>query len=275
MKQLQYRLIVSDFDGTLRRSEGGVSQASLDAVEAYEKEGGVFALCTGRMPFSILPYARQLGLKGFVAAFQGAVIEDIATEKRVKDGRIPQEDAFKICTFLESHGWHIHVYDGDVLYVNMDDDFRAYYEKTCNVRGVLTPQNISQTVREKNISPHKIIVMCPAWQRDQVLSETVKELGDRFYVTSSTDNLVEIVRKGCDKGGAIRFIAEHYGIPLSQTIAIGDNFNDLPMLQVAGLGVAVENGEEALKREADFVTRSCDEDGVAYVIRKLGLGENI
>lgn len=275
MKQMQYKLIVSDFDGTLRRSEGGVSQGSLEAVEKYVQAGGIFALCTGRMPFSILPYARQLGLKGLVAAFQGAVIDEVATGKRVRDGRMENADALRICRFLESNGWHIHVYDGDVLYINMDDEFRALYEKTCNVRGVLTPQKISQTVEEKNIRPHKIIVMVPAEERDEVFNKTVRELGEDFYVTSSTENLVEIVRKGCDKGGAVRFLADYYGVPLSQTIAIGDNYNDLPMLRAAGLGVAVENGEEVLKREAKFVTRSCDKDGVAYVIRKFGLGENV
>lgn len=81
--------------------------------------------------------------------------------------------------------------------------------------------------------------------------------------------------QGCDKGGALRYLAEYYNIPIGQTVAIGDNYNDLPMLKAAGFGVAVENGEEALKRQAGFVTKSCDDNGVAYVIRKFGFGEKI
>ena len=160
MKELQYKLIVSDFDGTLHRSEGGVSEETIETVRRYTDAGGTFALCTGRMPKAILPCARQLGLSGLVGAYQGAVIEEIGSGKLVRDGRIPTDDAIKICTFMQENGWHIHVYDGDDLYINMDDDFRAWYEKTCNVRGILTPFDISATVREKNISPHKIVIMC-------------------------------------------------------------------------------------------------------------------
>lgn len=275
MKQMRYKLIVSDFDGTLRGRDGGVSSETIKTVKKYVDEGGIFALCTGRMPKSILPYARQLGLKGLVVAYQGAVIEDIDSGKLVRDGRIPVFDAVEMCEFMQKNGWHIHVYDNDDLYVNMDDDFRAWYEKACNVRGILTPFDISTVVQEKNISPHKVIVICPAEQRRGVLSALTKRYGDRYYVTSSTDNLVELVQRGCDKGGALSYLAQHYGIPLAQTIAIGDNLNDLPMVRAAGLGVAVENGEKLLKQEADFITRSCNEDGVAYVIKKFGLGENV
>lgn len=275
MKEMQYKLIVSDFDGTLRRSEGGVSKETIETVKRYLDAGGIFALCSGRMPISILPYARQLGLKGLVGAYQGAVIAETESGKLVRDGRIPADDAVKICSIMQENGWHIHVYDGNDLYVNMDDDFRSWYEKVCNVRSILTPFDVATVVREKKISPHKIIVIIPSETRKEVFKALSDRFGESYYVTSSTDNLVEIVRKGCDKGGALSFLAQYYGIPLPQTIAIGDNLNDLPMLQAAGLGVAVGNGEEELKKAADFVTRSCDSDGVAYVIKKFGLGENV
>lgn len=96
---LPYRLIVSDFDGTLRRTAGGISDENLSAVEKYTEAGGVFALCTGRMPISILPYARQLGLKGLIASYQGALIKDIESGAIVRDGRIPVADAVQICLF--------------------------------------------------------------------------------------------------------------------------------------------------------------------------------
>lgn len=273
--ELPYGLIVSDFDGTLRRTSGGISDENLSVIKKYIQEGGVFALCTGRMPISILPYARQLGLKGLIASYQGALITDIESGRTVRDGRIPVSDAVQICMFLQKSGLHIHVYDGNDLYINKDDMFRNWYEKACNVRGILTPFSISDVVREKKISPHKIVVVCESEARNEILESVAKSFGNRFYITTSTENLVEIVMQGCDKGGALRYLAEYYKIPIEKTIAIGDNFNDLPMLKAAGLGIAVANGEEALKRQAGFVTKSCDHDGVAYVIRKFGFGEKI
>ncbi len=272
---LQYKLIVSDFDGTLRRTEGGISEGNIRAVEDYVRAGGVFALCTGRMMSSILPYAHRLHLSGLVAAYQGAMIRDIESGALVRDCRISCEDAQEICAFLQGMGRHIHVYDGDDLYVNRDDDFRRWYEQACAVRSILTPEDIAETVRAKGISPHKIIAVSPPEERERVLAAVQEKFGARFYVTTSMEYLVEIVCKGCDKGGALEYLSGYYRIPLAESIAIGDNYNDLPMVRKAGLGVAVANGEEALRREADFVTRTCDEDGVGYVIRKFGLGENI
>ena len=83
--------------------------------------------------------------------------------------------------------------------------------------------------------------------------------------------LVELSPKGDDKGEALKFIAKHYGIPIKMTVAIGDNLNDLPMIEAAGTGIAVENAVEDLKECADAVCPSCNDDGVAYVIKKYGL----
>ena len=265
---------MSDFDGTLRRSEGGISEGNVRAISEYAEAGGVFALCTGRMTSSIRPYAKKLGLKGLIAAYQGAIIEDIESGKFVRDARIPSDRAADICRRLEARGHHIHVYDGDMFYSNKADELLREYERICGVKAEIAP-NISETVERKGVRPHKILVMCTPEERAEAYAFAEKEFGSELYVTTSSEFLVEIVRKGSDKGGALEYLAEHYGIPLSQTIAVGDNINDLSMVEKAGLGVAVENGEKELKEAADFVTRTCDEDGVAYVIRKFGLGENL
>lgn len=272
---MQYKLIVSDFDGTLRRTEGGISEGNVRAITEYVSAGGVFALCTGRMMSSILPYAKQLGLKGLIAAYQGAIIEDIESGKYVRDERITNRAAIEICRALEEKNYHIHVYEGDAFYSSENDEFLFLYEQICGVKAQVAPRSISVTVEEKAICPHKILVMCAPQERDGVFTFVHERFGKDFYVTTSSELLVEIVVKGCNKGGALEYLAHHYNIPLSQTVAIGDNLNDLPMIEKAGLGVAVENAETPLKEAADFVTRSCDEDGVGYVIRKFGLGEGV
>lgn len=268
-------MIVSDFDGTLRRTQGGISEGNVQAITDYVSKGGAFALCTGRMMSSILPYAKQLGLKGLIAAYQGAIIEDIESGEYVRDERIPNRAAIQICRALEERDYHIHVYDGDLFYSNKGDELLHWYEQICGVKALLARGAMSAEVAEKGLCPHKILVMCAPQERDGVFAFANERFGKDFYVTTSSEYLVEIVVKGCNKGGAVEYLARHYAIPLSQTIAIGDNMNDLPMIEIAGLGVAVENAESLLKDAADFITRSCDADGVGYVIRKFGLGEEI
>lgn len=270
---MRYKLIISDFDGTLRNSEGIISEGNAAAIRNFAALGGVFAICTGRMVSSILPYAKSLNLCGLIVAYQGGVIVDIESGNYVRDVRLPMPSAVKICEFLEERNYHIHVYDGDTFYVNKDDDFRMYYENICRVKGILT-KNISETVRAKGIAPHKILVMCDLNDRERIYREAQAQFGKEFYVTTSSENLIEFGTLGCDKGSAVEYLAAHYGISLDETIAIGDNYNDIPMLKTAGLGVAVENAEKAVKESADLLTRSCDEDGVGYIIRRYGLGEN-
>ena len=272
---LTYGLIVSDFDGTLRRTEGGISERNVRAIGRYVDAGGVFAFCTGRMLSSIMPYAKELGLKGLVAAYQGATIADIESGALLRDERMETEGAAQVCAFLQSLGRHIHVYDGDTVYMNRDDEFKRYYEDVCGVSGVLTGEDIASFVTENNIRPQKVLAMNDPEDSPAVFERVRERFAERFDVTSSSDYLVEINSFGCNKGGALEFLSGYYKIPLDKTIAIGDNYNDIPMIERAGLGVAMENGVEKLKKAADFVTKTCDEDGVAYVIEKFGLGGNI
>lgn len=270
---LKYGLIVSDFDGTLRRSEGGVSETSMTAIREYIDAGGKFCLCTGRMASSILPYARKLTPGGLAAAYQGAIVFDVDSGKKLRDVRIPQADAAEIAAFMQEGGRHVHVYDGDIFYSNVRDGFLAMYERICGVKAIVTETDIAETVRRNHICPHKLLVMCEASSRNSIYASVKERFGDRYYVTTSTENLVELTMPGCDKGDALAFFAERYGIPLGRTVAVGDNINDLPMIRRAGIGAAVSNADAALKKEADFIAQSCDDDGVAQIIRKYGLGE--
>lgn len=272
---LKYGLIVSDFDGTLRRTEGGVSEGNARAVRDFLAAGGKFALCTGRMPSSILPYARELTPDGLAAAYQGAIVFDVGTGRRLRDVRIPNAEAVAVVRAFQENGRHVHVYDGDDFYVNKADEYLGFYERVCGVKGIVTPADIASEIGRRGICPHKILVMCAAEERDGIYAFAAEKFGKRFYVTTSTENLVELTMPGCDKGDALAAFADYYGIPVENTVAVGDNINDLPMIRRAGLGVAVANGDAALRAEAGFVTRSCDEDGVAYVIRKYGLGEEL
>ena len=269
---LRYKLVASDFDGTLRHSDGSVSQNTKAAIDEFTAAGGIFAMCTGRMASSILPYARELGLQGLAAAYQGGMICDIKSGAMLRDLRIPWEDAAEMCRFLEGECGHIHVYDGDVFYANADDGFLAMYERVCRVRGVRTPRAISAVVSKERIAANKLVAMCDAAERDRLFARCMQAFGERFYVTSSMEQMVEIAPKGADKGCALEFLAEHYNIPLAETMGVGDNYNDLPLIRKAGLGVAIGNAVPALKEAAGFVSATCDEDGVAFAIRKFALG---
>ena len=107
----------------------------------------------------VISIAKGFGLEGLIVAYQGAVIADIASGKLLRDVRMPCADAAEMCSFLHGLGRHIHVYDGDDVYMNRDDEMKRYYEAVCGVSGILTEEDIAKTVVEKAICPQKVLAM--------------------------------------------------------------------------------------------------------------------
>ena len=121
MRKLNCRLIVSDFDGTLIDDNQTILPKVKQAIDEYVSNGGIFAVCTGRMLRSILPQVKKLGLRGLVIAYQGTVIADIESGKIIKNGGMPYEDVAEICRVLESLNQPINIYSDNLLYTDIEE----------------------------------------------------------------------------------------------------------------------------------------------------------
>ncbi len=272
---LNYRLFVSDFDGTLVRSDGTVSQKNRDAIEKYRAAGGIFAVCTGRMLTSILPRLEDLGLRdGYVVAFQGAQIADIASGKLLRDCAFETSEALEVIRFMEEKNLHIHIYVEGKLFANKDDALLAAYERVCGVKGTVPNGLLSDMVASDHLRVVKVLAMQTPEERADVLALLTEKFGEKYAVACSSEWLVEVMPKGQTKAAAIAFLAEAYGIPRQAIAAIGDQENDIPMVMAAGGKFAVENAVPALKAIATVVP-SFEEDGVAYAIEKYAMGEKV
>lgn len=271
MQKINYPLIISDFDGTLLRSDGTIAEETQKAISDYTAAGGTFGICTGRMFTSILPRARELGLKGLVSSYQGSVVTDIESGKLLVDGYIPAEEAAEICKAFEELGLHIHLYELDRFYVNMRDEALAAYESVCRVKGeVVTDEPLSSFVLKKKPKIRKVLAVVTPEEKLRVYKTIAEKLGDRFYVTYSTAYLVEVTSGRYSKGTAVKFMADYYGVPVERTAAVGDGLNDLPMLEAAGLGLAVKNADEALKNKVRIFPYTNDENAIGRVIETYG-----
>ena len=270
---MKYQLFLSDFDGTLVRSDGTVSETNKRAIARYRNAGGIFAVCTGRMLTSILPRLKELGIEdGLAVAYQGATVADIATGKLLKNDGFEETDALRAVRILEKWGHHIHIYTVDDFYANRNDELLRVYEEICRVKGTVPDMPLSKLVEREHIRVVKVMAVIEPNKRVALAKRLADALGEGYFVTCSSDWLVEVMPAGQDKAAAVRFLAEYYGVPRECIAAIGDQLNDLPLLREAGGKFAVENAEEELKKEATVVP-SCEEDGVAYAIEKYAMGE--
>ncbi len=268
---MKYDIFLSDFDGTLVRSDGTVSEANKNAISAYRARGGVFVVVTGRMLTSILPRLEELGLGGLAVAYQGSMIADVRTGEVLRCGTFSRDHALRAISYLEKRGYHVHVYTAYTFYSNMDDEALHIYERICGVKGEIEP-HLSDMVSAKSLDVVKILVMVAPEEREALRIRLTEEFGDDYFVTSSSDALVEIMPKGENKAAAVDFLSEYYHVPREKIAAIGDQLNDLPMLERAGGRFAVSNAEAALKENATVVC-SCEEDGVAEAILKYAMGD--
>ncbi len=275
MQNLNYKLIISDFDGTLVQRDGNISEKNIEAINSFIDAGGIFVISTGRVPAGILGRAKQLGLRGLVSCCQGTIILDIETEKIVFEDRLSVETTLAACRKMEEMGLHIHAYDLWEYYSNSDDEMLEYYERVTGTKAeVILDRKLSEYLEEKQLRAYKLLVMLDPKDNERIMNELTRANIPQCAITKSSSYLVEAVNPSCSKGTALTYLAEHYGIDIEKAVAIGDNFNDISMIERAGVGVAVGNAEQALKSAADYVCEATNEQSaIAEVIEKFGFLE--
>ena len=275
MQKINYGLVVSDFDGTLVSEDGTISQRNKKAIEKYRENGGIFAISTGRLPNGILPRANELGLKGAVSCCQGAVIVDIESKEVIFQDFIKHETAIKICQAITKMDVHMHMYGIWEYYSNKDDAALKKYQSTTGTKAKLaTDRPFAEILKETKMNVCKFIVMVPPEDAEKTIQALEAENFEDCIITKSAPYLVEVVNARCSKGTAVQFLANYYQVPIEKSIGVGDQWNDIPMIKAAGLGVAVNNADERLKQAADYVSEYTNDEGaVGAVIEKYGFTE--
>lgn len=272
---MKYDLFLSDFDGTLLRSDGTISEITKRTIARYRAQGGVFALCTGRGLKSILPRVRELGItEGLVVASQGAVIADIATGELLKNTTLELDDALEVLRWLEERDCHIHYYTADDFFANRRDGMLDSYEKIYGRTATVVGEPLSRKAAREKPRMIKILVMKHPSERDAFYREVQNRFGEKLFVTCSSPWLVEVLPQGQTKGAGVKFLSDYYHIPKERIAAAGDQLNDVPMLMESGGRFAVANAVAELKKIAVTIP-SNDEDGVAAAIGKYAMGEEL
>jgi Cof subfamily protein (haloacid dehalogenase superfamily) len=219
--------------------------------------------------------AKELGLKGALSCCQGAVIMDIETGKPLLNGVLSNAVTVEICRKMEEMHLHIHAYGFTEYYCNMDDDALKFYESAVRVKAKLVlDKPMSKFIEEKGLASYKILAMVKAEDNERISKALAAENFEGCEITKSDNFLVEVINAKYSKGTAVEFLANYYQAPLEKTVAIGDQLNDLPMIEKAGLGVAVKNADGGLKKRADYIAEYTNEEGaVGKIIEKFGFTE--
>ena len=268
---MKYDLFISDFDGTLGKAPDSISKENIDAIKEYTENGGVFAICTGRMFCSIRDICVSYGIKGIVAAYQGAMIKDMETEETIFNGGLDVHTAIEVIDSLMKDGIQVTVDIDDVMYYQTHSKFIDLYEEACRVKGVQV-NDLKGLVELYNKPVSKVMGMCSNEIMDSLTERYYQKFkGKKVAFNSGAKFLFECINPDCSKQFAVEKIAEYYGVPLDKVLAVGDSTNDIPLINGAWHGVAVGDAHPSLKAVADEITAPFDEHPIKVLLEKYCL----
>jgi Cof subfamily protein (haloacid dehalogenase superfamily) len=260
-----YRLLAIDLDGTLLTPQKVITPRTRDLLNYVAEMGITLVIATGQTAAVLHHVCASLPLTGPQIIENGAVIVDFGSGEILHERLLPPEYILPTLAMLRDYGFYRAYHTHQTVYVDAEtpraknwyrppvppavivEDVASLYPKPCiKVVGI----GEESTLREKRL----------------VLEEM---FADRLYVTQSSFDLLEFLHPDVSKGNALKTIAADLHIAPEEVVAIGDNHNDLGMIRFAGLGVAMGNAHDEVKAEADYVTLSNAEEGVADLIEKI------
>jgi len=257
------RLVALDLDGTLVGEDLTIRPRVREAIAAAQQRGVCVTIVTGRMFAATKPYARELGITGPIVCYQGAAIFDAGTGATLREVALHSDVTRDVLDWANEHGVHAQCYAGDTLYVEEINRFSKRYTDLARVEPVLVPSLREAFAGRPTI---KIVLVDDPVPSGQHLDALRALLGERAYLTRSHVDFVEVIDPHVNKGEALGFVAERYGVALDATLAVGDAWNDVPLLDAAAIGVAMGSGPPELLARADAVVADVAHDGVAEAI---------
>lgn len=268
---MDVRLVAIDLDGTLLNSEKQVTETSAAVLRAAREDHRVWiVLASARPPRSVLPFHELLDLRAPMINYNGALVFDPHRKRALLHRPIPLPTAWEIVELARG------MYPGVLVSAeHLDHWYTDRVDPAYTVESALTsePDVISPIRQWLKREVTKLLLLGEPEPLEAIRREIVARLPDQVSVVSTEGHVLQIMHATASKSQALRTVAAELGVDRTQVVAIGDNDNDVGMLQWAGIGVAMENASPQVLAVANVVTDHHDADGAANAIRRLLRGE--
>lgn len=265
----QKKILVLDIDGTLTNSEKKITPRTYDALMHIQREGHRIMLASGRPTPGVRRYAEQLHLAdndGLILTFNGAQITNCETKEILFDQSVPTEHIPDIIQFANEHQCGLITYDGNEAICGTEITNYVALEVRINQIGI---RQVSPFLPAIQFPCNKFLMTAEPADAERYVDMLNDHFKGALSIYRSEPFFIEIMPKGVDKASSIDYLLRKEGLTKDDIICCGDGFNDISMIKYAGVGVAMANAQDAVKEAADFITGSCDEDGLVTVIQKF------
>lgn len=265
---MTYKFIVMDMDDTLLTSNNQISEGTHAYLMEKQRQGMRIILASGRPTAGMMMHAESLKLKdygGFIVSYNGAIAIDTKNGKEILKQTIRKKDAHEIIDYCRSQQFfsltYINdeiIYDSDHEYMNIESELTGLpMKKVQDIKEAITDEvpKLMGVDYEKNIS--------------KAQSSLEGAFNESVATTISKPYFLEFMNVNVSKGKTLKTLFNQINVDASEVIAFGDSFNDLDMLQYAGIGVAMGNANETIRNIADIVTDDHDSDGIPKALDKI------
>ncbi len=264
----KYKLIAFDVDDTLLTTEKVISPKTKQALLNAQKNGIKLCVASGRLPYGVKPYAEELDILnngGYYLGFNGGAVLNSGNEL-IGTTYLDSKYIEPVYEVLRPTNVTTMVHKGDIIYA--DRKVNDYTHIEPDVIGL--PLNLVDDIAEfVDWKLHKILLCGEPGELKEVESKLKAKFADDVDIYLSAPWFLEVMPNGVNKGLGVEKVCVDMGISMDEVMAFGDNYNDIPMLEMAGLGIAMGNAEDEVKNSADYVTDTCDLDGIAKALGKF------
>lgn len=262
-------VLVLDLDGTLTNSDKEITPYTKSVLFDFMEKGGIIVLASGRPTYGIMPVANALELEkrgGYILSYNGGCITECKTGEVIYMQPLDRADVKILARQAKTYKVNIIAYEDDHIITENAGDIYAQKES------MITKMAIQQVGSFENYVEFPAVKCLMTAEADYLagVEESMKAFwGDKLSICRSEPFFLEVTAKGIDKAKSLGRLLDVLGMDRTCMIACGDGFNDKSMIEYAGIGVAMDNAQDAVKASADYITASNDEDGVAQVVEKL------
>lgn len=276
-----YKMVCIDMDGTMLGKRKSISEENKMAVKEVSKRGIKVVVTTGRLYNNAAYYSNLIGASDFVIAGNGAVIKEKYKDKPIFKSELDIDIIKKLLIAAKKCKVVLHLHTIDEVITNsvlsslitkiVLPDIRNR-DFPVNIKVLKDLKNIDDSIKAYKGKVTKCIMFSPLKERTELFRREIDKIQGITYYCSGGRS-IEINKIGVSKGNAVKMLAKYYGIRREEIICIGDNENDISMIEYAGLGIAMGNGILELKEKANYITDTNINDGVRKALEKFILNK--
>lgn len=266
---MAYEVLVLDVDGTLVNTKKEITEKTKHALMECQENGIKVVIASGRCTEGIRHQAREIGLEqygGYILSFNGGRITNFATGEVVYDIPLPDGMLHELYDYAKQEKTGLLTYhDGVIIADKEGDPYIVMDAVACDIP-IEVPKDFHKDV---HFNVNKCILTGPPEQLAELEPKAAAKYEGQLSVYRSEGYYLEMMPLGVDKAYGIAKLLERLGYSRGQVVCCGDGFNDISMIEYAGLGVAMGNAKEEVREKADYIAPSCDEDGLVDVIHRF------